>query len=130
MTYDPCKNCPDYGQSKKECPGRTESSRILPKKSRLKRSVYEQDQGLTKPHSARVIDEVGLFLPERTSGDVCHVIQKLEWDEEHYLRLAYYVRNPEKNKWTWGQMTQIIQEDDFTELLNRAKKRGIIKPSS
>ena len=92
---DPCERCPEH----KTCGGRSESSRKLPRDTTLKLSIYEKSKGETEEHYAIIINEVGLYSPKRTSGDACRVIQEMEWGGDKYLRLGYYVRNPDIKKW-------------------------------
>jgi hypothetical protein len=92
----------------------------------LKLSVYEKEMGIKEEHYAIVTNEVNLYSPDRTSGDACRVIQKLGWGDIQYLRLGYYVRNPETKKWRWGQSTPIIEEEELRELFKRAVKEKLI----
>jgi len=71
--------------------------------------------------------EVGLFSKDTSSARACRVIQELTWVNEKYLRLGYYVRNPDKRTWRWAQSSPIIQEDEYKVLVARAKKAGIMK---
>lgn len=61
-----------------------------------------------------------------SSGDARRVIQELIGEDEKYLRLGYYVRNPDKDTWRWGQSAPLIQEEEYNELVKRAKKAHIM----
>lgn len=122
MSFDPCLQCPDYTS----CGGRSLESRLLPKRSEMKLSEYEKQIGKTEPHQASIVNEVGVFSGDRSSGDACRVLQEYELDGYKYIRLGYYVRNPLENRWRWAQFAQIIDQDEFNELLKRAIKSGIL----
>jgi hypothetical protein len=114
-----CEICPD----KKKCPKREAE---LPRSTKLSLSKYEESHGNTKPHYLTLEKEVGLYSGNTSSGDACRVIQELTWGDGKYLRLGYYVRNPDKGTWRWGQSSPLIQENEYKKLLNRARKTHIM----
>jgi hypothetical protein len=116
-----CEICPDS----KKCPRRSNSE--IPRSSRLKRSVYEKSHGKITPHHLIVKKEVGLYSGHTSSGDACRIIQEVTWGSgKPYLRFGYYVWNPDKGTWRWGQSSPLIQEGEYKELVKRAKKAHIM----
>jgi hypothetical protein len=114
-----CDNCCHV----KECGGRSSD---LPRETTLQVSKCEENRGEKKPHHLTSTREIGIYSPGGESGDGCRVIQELVWGDQRYLRLGYYIRNPDKDTWRWGESAPIISENELQELLSKAKRDGLI----
>lgn len=123
LSKNVCDGCPDKGKC------HTRSS-VIPRETTLRLSKREEALGEKKPHYLMITKEVGLFFEKGASGDGCRTIQELmgegDWSGERYLRLGYYVYNPEKGTWRWGGNTPMLDEEELSILLKRARKEGII----
>lgn len=101
--------------------------------SKLPRKIYHKyrkDKG-KKFLFGEVIDEVFIDQKSTKQGDYRKMIQLIrKTNGTKEIRLCYYVKDggkPEK-EYHWGSQTTFqIGIEKFEKLLNKAKKKGIIK---
>ena len=95
--------------------------------SMIGRPVTFKNKGVTGCWTVgRVVDEVYKIV-----GEYKHLIQKIEfesgvsWDgSTHAYRTGYYTFEHGKKNIKWGQYTQLLTENEYKDLLKKAKDRG------
>ncbi len=91
---------------------------------------YTERDGKTK-FTGMVVNEERI-VEQYKWGDFCKVLQEIKKDGDKitdYLRLGYYVKDHRApyTKYRWGSQTgQIIQKKNFSKLIRKAKRRGIL----
>lgn len=102
-----------------------EQTRKLENLSMIGRNVHFKIKGMNeKAVYGKVVDEVYLIVE-----DYKHLIQKIKithefWKRSEYgYRTGYYTWDAHKRRIVWGQYTQVLTQEEYKELLAKAKER-------
>ena len=95
--------------------------------SGIGKKVTFKDKGdRSRKVKGTVEDEVFVMV-----NDYRQMIQRIKfedgasWDSStHAYRAGYYTYDAKKKRIFWGQYTQVVTQNEYKELLNKAQKKG------